>query len=321
MNHPRLSSFTSRWLLALALVAAWLASPLVAQKGDPAAPTEHPFLWRIAREPACWLYGTIHVPHERVTNIPDMVMDAIEASDVVLTEIRLDQVGGLMTKMLLPKGTELADVVPKETMARLRAYLERKNTPALLRQQIDRFKVWAGVMTLVQLEMLEELQRNKPLDVVIWSEARTADKEVDGLESVEEQLGVFEAFSTDEQVEMLDGTLDMLEQLAADGHSFVDELVDVYLAGDEKKLQETLEKYSGTSGNEELEARFEKLLLDDRNERMVERMIKKMRAAPKRAFFFAVGAAHYPGEKGILKLLRDAGFEVERQVLATASAR
>jgi uncharacterized protein YbaP (TraB family) len=53
---------------------------------------------------------------------------------------------------------------------------------------------------------------------------------------------------------------------------------------------------------------FKDLLLYRRNKRWIAPMIEFMR---KQATFFAVGAGHLPGEKGVISLLRQAGFTVE----------
>ena len=55
-----------------------------------------------------------------------------------------------------------------------------------------------------------------------------------------------------------------------------------------------------------------KKLLDDRNVRMVDRMLERAGKAPKRTYFVAVGAAHFPGETGILRLLEKKGKKIKR---------
>ena len=52
---------------------------------------------------------------------------------------------------------------------------------------------------------------------------------------------------------------------------------------------------------------FQKRLIIDRNQRMVERMHKRLEEGNA---FIAVGALHLPGEKGILRLLEHRGYRV-----------
>ena len=129
----------------MVLTALFLPVALPAQKGvDPhpttPQPTDRPFLWRIEKSPPSYLYGTIHVPDERVTTLPRAVTDALEASDVVMTEVRFDRVGNVAKRMLLGGKRSLQDVLPEATYARLSGYLEAKGFPI---QAFTRVKVWA----------------------------------------------------------------------------------------------------------------------------------------------------------------------------------
>ena len=63
-----------------------------AQTGDGASvrPTEKPFLWRVDGPAPSYLYGTVHVPDQRVLELPQVVRRALEAADVFNAEIPLD---------------------------------------------------------------------------------------------------------------------------------------------------------------------------------------------------------------------------------------
>ena len=61
-------------------------------------------------------------------------------------------------------------------------------------------------------------------------------------------------------------------------------------------------------GARELRRRYE----DQVRSRMMERIQQKIGAAPEQSFFFAVGAAHMPDRRGVVRLLEDQGFTVTR---------
>src|SRR4051812_48413416 len=84
-------------------------------------PTEKPFLWRIEGTVPSYLYGTVHVPDQRVLELPDVVRRAFEASDVFNAEIPLDgatQVA-MMNKVMLPPGQDLRKIAGEEIFGRL----------------------------------------------------------------------------------------------------------------------------------------------------------------------------------------------------------
>ena len=65
-------------------------------------------------------------------------------------------------------------------------------------------------------------------------------------------------------------------------------------------------------GSESLGRKFRRVLIKDRNVRMVKRIIGRTKQASSRSFFFAIGAGHFYGETGIVALLEEKGFEVTR---------
>ena len=65
--------------------------------------------------------------------------------------------------------------------------------------------------------------------------------------------------------------------------------------------------FGGDTAQEDFE-RFERLLLTDRNTGWIDVLL----TAPEDVLFAAVGAAHLPGENGVLHLLENEGFTIER---------
>ena len=60
--------------------------------------------------------------------------------------------------------------------------------------------------------------------------------------------------------------------------------------------------------SDDMTGKFAEELLDRRNQNWIP-VIEQM--AKEKATFFGVGAMHLPGDKGVIKLLRTAGFNVE----------
>lgn len=125
-----------------------------------------------------------------------------------------------------------------------------------------------------------------------------------GLETVSEQLSLFDGLSDDEQIELLKETLNNLDRLPLAFERLIKAYIKRDLAG-LVRINEELIQY----GNPELGHRFQRKLIDSRNERMVERMLPLLKQG---GLFVGVGALHLPGEKGILFALEKKGYRVAR---------
>ena len=111
-----------------ALILALLAVAPASAQGI--KPTEKPFLWKIEGEKPSFLYGTMHVPDERITTLPPVVTEAIDSVDALYCELDManaqaEQMAA-MGKMMLPQGTSLKDVCGEELFERIKKYLTAK---------------------------------------------------------------------------------------------------------------------------------------------------------------------------------------------------
>jgi len=272
-------------------------------------PLEKPFLWKIKGQKDSYLYGTIHLTDERVLALPDFVVDAIKSSDTIYTEIILDQNAQLKAQEMsqLTNGQTLDKILPKTLYQRTDQYLKSKG---LSITRLNNLKVWSLANTLTTLDSIFADQNKVALDVYISGIAADNRKEVGGLELITEQIEVFESLTTNEQITMLEDTLEYLEEYDKIGGNPSEELLDAYLKGDEELISYLImESYDE---NDPISKKFIDLLFTQRNHKMTQSITEKIRENPNKSYFFTVGAGHYPGEDGILNLLREEGFTVER---------
>jgi uncharacterized protein len=279
-----------------------------------------PFLWRIEGPVPSYLYGTIHVPDPQVTNLPPAVEQAFKSSTAVFTEIPMDGALqlGMMSKMMLPGDQSLSQVLGPELYARLSDTIQRslpKDSPgplgAAMTAMLGRMKPWAAMMQLTMIEFMPDmLAGSKPLDTMLFDRAKSEGKETGGLETIDEQLSVFEVLTMDEQVKMLKLTLDTMDEAHKAGRSPSRELIDGYLTGDLDKLAAM--SNDSMKGEPELQKKFMARALDSRNQVMVDRLLVKRAERPAKVCFFAVGTLHYAGAEGIIALLEKKGLKVTR---------
>lgn len=160
---------------------------------------------------------------------------------------------------------------------------------------------------------------NMALDLRLYMTAKQAGKTVGGLEKPEEQFSIFNEITLEKQVQMLDESLDAILELdkpAGDGAASdggeeqvdpIEMLIRMYVAGDVEGFHAMMKESMGD--NQEMTAFMEKLL-DRRNVVMVRRMLEAAQKHPDKTMFVAVGAGHYAGPMGIVKLLEQTGYRV-----------
>lgn len=297
---------------ALALLGLGAApSPAPAR---PPAPSQ-PLLWvTTTGETASYLFGTIHLPDPRVLDLPPVVLEALDGAEVVTTEIPLDKVSQMkaLTGSFLPPGESLPAMLPPPLRRQAEAVLREKGMSL---EGFSRLKIWAFTGQFAMLDYLGALR--PPLDLWIYQHASAAGKRVEGLETVGEQLGVFDAMTTQEQLTMLELTLGEVSRARAAGEPVAEEVIRAYLAGDLGRMEALMER--SAPRDTAFGRKFEKLFLRDRNERMADRIAAHLAAKPPRSFFFAVGALHLAGDHGLPKLLERRGWPL-RRVASQAAA-
>jgi uncharacterized protein YbaP (TraB family) len=277
--------------------------------GSVAQAPANALLWRIETPKPAYLYGTIHIPDERVLALPRVVSEAFVQADVINMEIPLDPQSQMAVagQMLLPDGETLKDVLPKKLYQRLDALFSEKNLPLAA---LGKLKIWAISVQVMLVDHFLDFATRQPLDLMLYTRAQKAGKIVGGLETLEEQMAIFDSLSQKEQVVLLEKTLDLLAEYKKKGVDPVEELIEVYLKGDEEALWSAMrETYDD---DDPLDRKLMKRLFSDRNEKMLKRIEKKLKSAPSEKYFFAIGAGHLVGADGLVAMLRKNGFKVLR---------
>ena len=271
--------------------------------------TTNPFLWRIEGENPSYLFGSIHLSDTRLLTLPDVVIEAIDEVDVVYTEVKFDEETVLKTDQLsrLPSGQTINDLLPQDVEERVDSYLKNKGLDLSV---YSPYKIWVVTSNLALLDELEFLLTNPSLDQYIWNLAVSKDKNTGGIETVEMQIDIFDSFSTEEQIEMLNDALDELEDYASQGKTSIGVMKDAYLEGDLESLHSLAFSYDETDND--LYGKFIDLIFTDRNYNMTQFITDLITNNPGTQYFFTIGAGHYYGEDGLLNLLENEGFTITR---------
>ncbi|MFB1487171.1 MULTISPECIES: TraB/GumN family protein [unclassified Thiocapsa] len=289
------------------LLAAWLVTCACA-RAEPSTTLDAPagssatrgILYEIrppTGTPRSFLFGTIHSDDARVAEMPIPVRDAFIASPGVALEVVPDASAIIraMVTMAYTDGRLLRDVLPADLYLETSRALTETGMPE---EAFKDLKPWS-VVTLLSSPPSET---GEFLDMLLFDRAVADGKQVEGLETMTEQLAVFDDLSEDDQITLLRETLATREQLPL----VFEALIAAYIERDVDKLQHLSEQHLAES-DPRLAAHFQEVVIDSRNRRMVERMVPLLAEG---GWFIAIGALHLPGDQGILSLLRKRDYIV-----------
>lgn len=262
-------------------------------------PAPKTLLWRISgkglQQPS-YLYGTMHLQDKRLFQFGDSVYHAIETTAGLATEIDFQQ---FVDSLFADKAEEeKAD----KLLSTQKVKLDRSKLNSTADSLLRKFGVQGNVVSRKMLKDIRSYRMRKLLqdgemptivDGFLLALAQRQDKWTGGIEDLDDQLNT-------------------LDELGA-------ELKPEQVLYSEKEFQQTLENmfriYTSQDldriddwSNSEYGRKQRDALLTQRNVKMAWRMDSLSAVRPT---FFAVGAAHLPGDSGVIRLLRNRGFTVE----------
>lgn len=301
----------ARWwqlslLLLVVLLTAALAREARAQECAPLASGLVPdiggivhrrgLLWRIVAPGGAesTLLGTMHVADPRVGAVREAARAHFDAADTFVMEVVLDDeaIATLQRAMFYAKDTSLRETLGEPLFTRAAAAMADYG---LGPEIVARMKPWAVFLTLSQ----PSGQSGTALDLALMRDAQAAAKAVIGLETVAEQISLFEALEEHEQIAFL-------REMACHHAVFqaeIEDMVERYAARDLAGLTELSLRHVAAHNQAFVDA-----LLWQRNERMLQRLAPLIDAGDA---FIAVGALHLPGTRGLLQSLERDGYTVE----------
>lgn len=263
-----------------------------------------------------YIVGTYHLaPASYVDSIPG-ANEALASVEQVCGEVdmaEMESMAGVqkvMAAMMLPDGKSLSDILSDEEMGKLNAFMNEVmgadlNNP-LIAAQLGKMTpaAIANQLQLVQyMKMTPGFNPNALIDSYFQSEAKKSDKPVIGFETLDFQISVLYTGSTIErQKEQLICMIDNQEY----NQMVMEQLTKAYFSQDIDAVLAVTEEKLGTSCDSTPEE--EEALIYGRNADWVEKIPAII---GDKSTLFVVGAAHLPGERGVLELLKKEGYTVE----------
>lgn len=260
----------------------------------------HGILWKISKPGIApsYLLGTIHSDDPRVTQIPPVVARAFAHARSFTGELDMSAESMAQTEkaVLLAPGKTLQGIIGNARYRRCVKLMADYDVPDYV---VDRMKPWA---VAVQLNMPKPVTNNF-LDLILYRRAVARGLPVHALETIQEQVDVFDRLPQSQQIMLLDESIANYKNSTA----LLDTLIDLYLARDLAGLQ-VINNQQLQQSDTQLAAEIQQRLITARNLRMAKRMQPLLQQG---YAFVAVGALHLPGKQGVLNLLQQQGYRVQ----------
>ena len=280
-----------------------------------ATPFANGLLWQADKgDTRITLFGTYHFEHTRTADHLEQLKPMIDAADAIYLEVSnadQDQMQRALADdpsvMFITEGDTLPDLLGEEDWGRLSSEMQARAIPGFMAAKFKPF--WAAMMLGIgPCEARNALTQKNGIDAQIGDYASEIGKDSRSLEDFRALLTLFDSFPQEDQLDMIRLMFSMSED--ADDMAYT--LRQRYLSQEIALIWDYSRLVTLQSGRDGAEAEFdlfEQQFLIQRNRDWIDLLKTE---AQGQTLFIAVGAAHLPGNFGVLHLLQDAGFTIRR---------
>jgi uncharacterized protein len=243
----------------------------------------------------------VHLLRPGNAALPAVYDKAYSQSEALVMELDLDDFDPMGAQSwMMEHGTLQGDATLRSTIGetrykRVAAEASRLGLPL---EGLQKFEPWAIALTLVELQYLRlGFDPEEGVERQLERRARADHKEIQGLETLDEQLGKIDGLTYEQQSRFLELTVEEMHEMETD----TDELLAAWRAGDNEKLAKLLSvEYDGfpelyralvTERNKDWLPKIEGLMKDDKD------------------YMVVVGALHLVGKGGLIDLMRKRGLK------------
>ena len=260
---------------------------------------ENSTLWKISGnglDKPSYLFGTIHITCD--ATIETDVKKALDETTQIVLELDMDDPamqGKMMQGMYMKDGKTIKNLVSEEDYKAIDSlFLNNMGMSVKFMENVKPFFLTATLYP----KLLDCPMQSFEGELV--KVAQLQNEEIKGLETVEDQIQVFEDIPYEDQVKDL--VKSAKDNMAYDKSMFA-KMMQIYK---EENITAMLEMMNDE--NYTTVAEHQDKLLDIRNKNWIPKIGEYAKEQPT---FFGVGAGHLAGKNGVIQLLRDEGYTVE----------
>lgn len=284
-----------------------------------ATPNAEGLVWSLTRaDDTLTVVGTMHIYDKRLDAIRDKVLPALRSADLLMVEATTEEEMAMQQAFvaspdlyLITDGPTLPDLLEPAVWDKVLEAASDRGLPGFM---IAQMQPWYLSLTLgiPACAMADLAAGQRGLDQMLMDEADAVGVPLQALEGWETLIDVLADGTLEEQIALLQlGLID-----AADQQALFVAMLDTYFAEKTAAVWEisniAARDLTGLSA-EEADAQLEEMqdvILDRRNHNWIP--IIEAATREHDDIVIAVGAGHLPGENGILALLAQEGWMLER---------
>ena len=289
----------------LALLQPLLPAAAIARDHHAAGHAAHPAVWKVSKGASTvYLFGTIHALPPHFEWETGAIRAAIAQSDRLVIEAVIDQDQAKSAQALLRMGTAttklppVAQRVSPKFRARLAAMIARSQLPPAT---LDSLKTWAVGMVLFGPSVAKlGVSSADGVEEQLKAEFRAAGKPIEGLETLDQQLGFFDTLSEPQQRDFLESVLDERSDDASD----FGRMIGAWSHGDEHGIAATFDKDMKSS------AGLRTVLIARRDAHWADAIVARL--SKPGTELVAVGAGHLAGTDSVQAYLAKLGYTATR---------
>jgi uncharacterized protein YbaP (TraB family) len=251
-----------------------------------------------------YIAGSMHLLRRDRPDLPEAMTAAYREAESLVMELDVDDVDEqAMSHLMLSAasfndGRSLPAVAGETRWRALRPVLTTLQFPEPFAATLE---PWGLALLLTTLEYARlgfdaEVGVEKQLQTLAATDAKT----IEGLETPEFQIALFDSLPIEEQLQLLDMTLTDIAEMPA----MAEDLYSAWRRGDVQRLEALL-----LEGYEAMPKLYDDLV-DQRNRRWIPQV--KSLLSKENDTLVVVGALHLVGDRGLIALLRREGLKIER---------
>ncbi|NES84091.1 MAG: TraB/GumN family protein [Moorea sp. SIO2B7] len=288
-------------LLLIGVVTITSVPSLAGQEKSSA--NQKSFLWKVeSQDNTVYLLGSVHFLKPENYPLPQSMYQAFNESEIVVFETSLapdaSSLNLVIQKAMLPPGETLKTYLSETN------YNIVKNESANIGIPLEYFenlKPWFLAMNFVTIGLQKlGFQPQYGVDFHLFNRAGQAGKQILFLETIEEQLDLFENLSKKEQEIFLLQSIQEIETI----ETSMNILIKTWNSGDVANFEDVI-----LQSFEEF-PKYRDIFLTQRNRKWLTEI--KLFLNQDQDYLVIVGAAHLVGNDGLIKLLQKEGYSVEQ---------